>query len=150
MSTLLRISSRKTRAIRTSTRVLFLLLGISLIVMELAVPPVKPLWMVLGLFLAAFLIFFSIIGLSPRIRVSSYGEVLNNTYVHVTASIFVGMGIIVASLAYPPVNIMWYAFFNFVGIALVFDAIITSSWNRKKTKKAAKKVETGNTAQPSH
>ena len=150
MSAILRISSRKTRAIRNSTRGLFLLLGISLIVMELAVPPVKPLWMVLGFFLAAFLIFFSIIGLSPRIRVSSYGEVLNNTYVHVTASAFVGLSVIIASLAFPPVQMMWYAFFNFVGIALVFDAIITSSWNIKKTRKAAKKVETGNTAHPSH
>lgn len=149
MSTLLRISSRKTRAIRTSTRVLFLLLGVSLIIMELAVPPVKPLWMVLGFFLAAFLIFFSIIGLSPRLRVSSYGEVLNNTYVHVTASLFIGTGIIITSLAYPPVHMMWYAFFNFVGIALIFDAIITSSWSIKKAKKVAKEV-TGKTAHASH
>ena len=149
MSTLLRISSRKTRAIRTSTRVLFLLLGVSLIIMELAVPPVKPLWMVLGFFLATFLIFFSIIGLSPRLRVSSYGEVLNNTYVHVTASLFIGTGIIFTSLAYPPAHMMWYAFFNFVGIALVFDAIITSSWSIKKAKKAIKEV-TGKTAHASH
>ena len=149
MSVLLRISSRKTRAIRTSTRVLFLVLGFSLIVMELAVPPVKPLWMVLGFFLAAFLILFSIIGLSPRLRVSSYGEALNNTYVHVTASLLIGMGIIIASMVHPPVHLMWYAFFNFVGIALVFDAIITSSWNLKKARKAAKE-HAGNTAQLSH
>lgn len=149
MSVLLRISSRKTRAIRTSTRVLFLVLGFSLIVMELAVPPVKPLWMVLGFFLAAFLILFSIIGLSPRLRVSSYGEALNNTYVHVTASLLIGMGIIIASMVHPPVHLMWYAFFNFVGIALVFDAIITSSWNLKKARKAAKE-QAGNTAQLSH
>ena len=149
MSVLLRISSRKTRAIRTSTRVLFLVLGFSLIVMELAVPPVKPLWMVLGFFLAAFLILFSIIGLSPRLRVSTYGEALNNTYVHVTASLLIGMGIIIASMVHPPVHLMWYAFFNFVGIALVFDAIITSSWNLKKARKAAKE-QAGNTAQLSH
>lgn len=138
MSVLLRISSKKIGAIRTSTRVLFLILGFSLIIMELAVPPVKPLWMVLGFFLAAFLIFFSIIGLSPRLRISSFGEVLNNTYVHVTTSFIVGMGIIIASMINPPVHMMWYAFFNFVGIALVFDAIITSSWNLKKSRKATK------------
>ena len=149
MSVLLRISSRKARAVRTSTRVLFLLIGVSLIIMEMAVPPVKPLWMVLGFFLAAFLIFFSIIGLSPRIRVSSYGEVLNNLYVHVTASLFIGTGIIITSMVYPPVHMMWYAFFNFVGIVLVFDAIITSSWSLKKAKKSANEV-TGNTAHVSH
>lgn len=149
MSVLLRISSRKARAIRTSTRVLFLLLGVSLIIMEMAIPPVRPLWMVLGFFLAAFLIFFSIIGLSPRIRVSSYGEVLNNTYVHITASLAMGMGIIIASMIYPPINMMWYAFFNFVGIALVFDAIITSSWSINKARKAEKKTAR-NTAQTAH
>ena len=149
MSVLLKISSSKARAIRTSTRVLFLLLGVSLIIMEMAVPPVKPLWMVLGFFLAAFLIFFSILGLSPRIRVSSYGEVLNNTYVHVTASLFVGMGIIITSMIFPPVHMMWYAFFNFVGIALVFDAIITSSWSLKKTRKTTKEA-TGKTVHAAH
>jgi hypothetical protein len=106
--------------------------------MELAVPPIKTLWMVLGFFLAAFLIFVSIIGLSPRMRVSSFGEVMNNTYVHVVVSFIVGMGIIIAAMMNPPVHLMWYAFFNFVGIALIFDAIITSSWNLTKTRKAAK------------
>ena len=149
MSVLLKISSSKVRAIRTSTRVLFLLLGVGLIIMEMAVPPVKPLWMVFGLFLAAFLIFFSIIGLSPRIRVSAYGEVLNNTYVHVTASLFMGMGIIITAMVFPPVHMMWFAFFNFVGIALVFDAIITSSWNLKKARKATKKT-VSHTAHAAH
>lgn len=149
MTTLLRISSRKARAIRASTRILFLLLGFSLIVMEMAVPPVRPLWMVLGFFLAAFLIFFSIIGLSPRLRVSWFGEVVNNTYVHVTTSFVVGMGIIIASMIHPPVHLMWYAFFNFVGIALIFDAIITSSWNLKKARKGTK-AEPGKFAHPSH
>lgn len=149
MSTLLRISSRKARVIRASTRILFILLGFSLIVMELAVPPVRPLWMVGGFFLAAFLIFFSIIGLSPRLRVTWFGEVLNNTNVHVATSSVIGMGIIIAAMIHPPVHLMWYAFFNFVGIALIFDAIITSSWNLKKARKAAKDTH-GNVAHPSH
>lgn len=149
MTTLLRISSRKARVIRASTRILFLLLGFSLIVMEMAVPPVRPLWMVLGFFLAAFLVFFSIIGLSPRLRVSWFGDVVNNTYVHVTTSFIVGMGIIIASMIHPPVHLMWYAFFNFVGIALIFDAIITSSWNLKKARKTTK-AGPGKFAHPSH
>ena len=149
MSTLLSISSRKARVARASTRILFLVLGFSLIVMELAFPPVKPLWMVTGFFLAAFLVFFSIIGLSPRLRVSWFGEVINNTYVHVTTSFIIGMSIIVASMANPPVHLVWYVFFNFVGIALIFDAIITSSWNLKKARKKVSEI-TQNLAQPSH
>jgi len=149
MSTLLSISSKKARVIRTSTRILFLVLGISLIVMELAFPPIKPLWLVGGFFLAAFLIFFSILGLSPRLRVTWFGEAINNTYVHVTTSFVVGMGIIIASMVHPPVHLVWYVFFNFVGVALVFDAIITSSWNLKKTRKKVKDL-TQNFVQPSH
>lgn len=140
MATLLRISSQKAKTIRVSTRVLFLLIGASLILMEMVYPPVKTLWMVLGFLLAAILILYSIIGLSPRLRVSSFGEVLNNTSVHIAVSFIIGMGIIIAAMIHPPVKIMWYSFFNFVGVLLVFDAIITSSWNRAKLKK---KLEAG-------
>ena len=140
MTTILRVSSRKSRALRTSTRILFLLIGFSLIVMEMAFPPIKPLWMVMGFFLASVLILFSMMGLSPRLRVSGFGEVLNNTYVHITTSFIIGMGIIIAAMVNPPVNIIWYAFFNFIGIALVFDSIITSSWNYAKAKKKLKET----------
>lgn len=138
MTTLLRISSRKAKAIRTSTRILFVVIGISLIVMGMAFPPVKDLWMVSGFLLAAILLLFSIIGLSPRLRVSGFGEVLNNLYVHVVTSFVLGMGIITAVLINPPVHLAWFSFFNFIGIALVFDAIITSSWNITKARKQSK------------
>ena len=140
MTTILRVSSQKARALRTSTRILFLLIGFSLIVMEMTYPPVKTLWMVMGFFLAALLILFSMVGLSPRLRVSTFGEVINNTYVHVVTSLIVGTGIIVTAMVHPPVSIVWYVFFNFIGTVMVFDSIITSSWNYAKTRKKSKKV----------
>ena len=144
MATLLRISSQKAKAVRTSTRVMFLLISISLILMEMLYPPVKTMWMVLGLLLGATLGLYSIIGLSPRLRVSSFGEVLSNTSVHVTVSFVMGMGIILAAMINPPVNTMWFAFFSFIGILLVFDSIITSSWKRLKLKK---KLDSAGTSQ---
>ena len=57
------------------------------------------------------------------------------------------MGIIIAAMVNPPVNFIWYAFFNFIGIALVFDSIITSSWNYAKVKK---KLAEANLSQAVH
>ena len=135
MATLLRISSQRAKTVRTSTRVMFLLISISLILMEMLYPPEKTLWMVLGLLLGATMVLYSIIGLTPRLRVSSFGEVLNNTSVHIAVSFIMGMGIILAAMINPPVNMMWFAFFSFIGILLVTDSIITSSWSRLKHKK---------------
>ena len=42
---------------------------------------------------------------------------------------------IIAAMINPPVNMMWFAYFNLIGILLVFDAIITTSWNYRKQKK---------------
>ena len=149
MATILRISSKKARVIRTSTRALFLLIGFGLIYMEMTSPPLKPLWRVTGFFLAAVLILFTIIGLSPRLRISSFGEVLNNTSVHVAFSFILGMGIILAAMIKPPVHISWFVFFNFIGILLVFDAIFTSSWNRLRLKRKLEEINNQKNAQPS-
>ena len=138
MTTLLSVSSRKARVMRASTRILFLLIGISVIVMEIAFPPVKTLWLVSGYFLATVLIVSSIIGLSPRLRVSGFGMVVNNLHVHIATSFLLGMGVIIAAMINPPVHLAWFSFFNFIGIVLVFDAIITSSWNMSGSGKKSK------------
>jgi len=135
MTTLLRVSTRKAMQLRTTTRALFLFLGASMIVMEMTNPPVKQLWLVMGLLIPAVLIMYSIVGLTPRFRVSGFGEVLNNTLVHTTVSFVLGAGVIIAAMINPPVNMMWFAYFNLIGILLVFDAIITTSWNYRKQKK---------------
>ena len=135
MTTLLRVSTGKAKALRTTTRVLFLFLGASMILMEMTNPPVRQFWMVMGLLMPAVLILYAIVGLTPRLRVSSFGEVLNNKMAHIVVSFLLGMGVIIAAMIYPPVNKMWFAYFNLVGILLVFDALVTSSWNYRKHKK---------------
>jgi len=134
MQQVFKLSQDKAAAIRNSTRILFLLIGCGLIIMGLAFPPIKTLWISLGNLLAAVLILFSIVGLSPSIKVSGFGKIINNTIFHVVASFLLGMGIIIAAMLQPPVNMGWYVFFNLVGFLLVFDAIITSSWNVSRAK----------------
>ena len=129
MSNLFSVSSEKAATIRTSTKVVFLLIGFSLIVMEIYLPPAKPLWFISGNILGIILIIFSIVGLTPRLRISWLGKIVRNTGFHIAFNSILGMGIIIAAMVHPPAREFWYAYFNIIGILLVFDAIITSSWH---------------------
>ena len=141
MTDILAITAEKAAVIRSSTRILFLVLGVSLIIAEMLYTPIRPLWMVAGYIFGAILILFSIVGLSPKMRVSGLGKVINNTTFHIIVSFVLGMAIIIAAMVHPPVREGWFAYFNLVGVLLVFDSIITSSWHVVNGAKKLRKTD---------
>lgn len=123
------VSAAKPRALRSTTRALFLFIGFGLIAMEMITPPTIPVWQVLGYLLGAVLVLYTIVGLTPRLRVTNFGKVVDNRIFHVIFSAVLGLAIIILAMVRPPITMTWFAFFNLVGLLLVFDAIITSTWH---------------------
>jgi len=142
MTTIVKVSTKKSGSIRVLTRVIFLIIGFSLIFMALTNPPIKTLWAGLGNILGIFLILYSMVGLTPRLRISAFGKLIHNSGFHIAATFSIGIAIIIAAMINPPVASIWYAYFNLIGLLLIFDAVITSTIEAKKAKKKlSEKVE---------
>lgn len=134
MKDIVNVSSNRSNPIRTMTRIVNLGIAITLPVMLILYPPVKPTWLVMGTFLSIVLGLFSIIGLWPRMRVTLLGHAIHNPAVHTTAYFLVGMICISLSFANPSVSTSWFAFFTLVGAMMVFDAITSMTYLFKDSK----------------
>lgn len=128
MTSIISVSSYKAGPIRTMSRIVNLVIALGLPVMLVAYPPVKTEWIATGSMLSILLFLFAIVGLWPRLRVSILGHVFNNMILHTTVSFLIGMSVIMMAIYNPPVANTWFAFFSFIGLLLVFDAILSMGY----------------------
>ena len=134
MTEVINVSSKRAHPIRLMSRIIGLIIGVSLPVMLIEYPPVKPTWLAMGTILSIVLALFSIFGLWPRLRITFLGHVLNNKVVHTTTFFLIGMIIITLSFVNQEVSGTWLAFFMLVGALLVLDAITSITYIVKSKK----------------
>ncbi|NOX43047.1 MAG: hypothetical protein GXP19_04845 [Gammaproteobacteria bacterium] len=109
-------------------RAFYFLTGMGLVITVLISPPVNSLWIAIASMLAIGLVTLSIIRQKPQVRIPVGNRVINTRLLHTLFSASVGLGIIILSMADPPLSITWLAFFNFLGIAILFDTLIGSEY----------------------
>lgn len=101
-----------------------LLLGFGLIVTAMADPPVTTRWLATANIMGACLVLLGIIGEKLEVLFDNAHEKLDGRWATPIVSGTLGIGLVIYSIASPPVSTIWFVYANLVGITLTVSAIL--------------------------